>query len=306
MWILLTFIAVLLWSLVNIADNYLVENNKAIGHPVGALVIFSSVFAFIVSILVYIFIGNDLVLSLTNKGLLILAGFCNLLWIVFYLNALADDDVSSVVPWFLTVPLFGYILGYFILGETLGTQQLIGGAIVVIGGLVLSIRTDSTESTNRYHVKWKPLLLMLASSFIIALWVVLFKFVATDTGFWPATFWEHIGLGIAGLLVLVFIKSYREGFIGMLRKGGRKTLLINASSETATIIGNLLANFAVLAVPVTLVFILEVAQPAIVFILGIICTVFFPKILTENISKRTLLHKGISIAIMIVGGLLLI
>ncbi len=147
---------------------------------------------------------------------------------------------------------------------------------------------------------------MLIASLLTAVWVVLFKFVAEDTGFWVATFWEHVGLGIAGGVVLIIIKSYRDGFTTMLQKSGRKILALNIFSETATIVGNLLANFAVLAVPVVLVLVIEVAQPIVVFILGIICTLYFPHILTEDISKRSLIHKGVSLAIMLVGGLLLI
>ncbi len=44
MWVLYSSISVILWSLVNIADSYLVEKNKKIGHPIGALVIFSSIY----------------------------------------------------------------------------------------------------------------------------------------------------------------------------------------------------------------------------------------------------------------------
>jgi len=306
MWILLTLTAVILWSFVNIADSYLVEKNKKIGHPIGSLVIFSSVFAFVVSISIYLVLGNNLFLSLQHVGLLIIAGFCNLLWIVFYLYALVDDDVSSVIPWFLSVPLFGYILGYFILGETLNTHQIIGGVIVLIGGLILSIKITQVESKHRYRVKWKPIVLMLIASVLVALWGVLFKFAAYDTGFWSATFWGHIGLGIAGILVLVFVTRYRKGFLVMLRTSGRNILLVNTFSEIVTIIGNLFANYALLLVPVTLVYIFGVSQPVIVFMLGIICTLFFPQILTEDISRKNLFHKGISIAVMSIGAIVLL
>ncbi len=308
MWIFLTFISVFLWSLVNISDHYLTEKNKAIGHPVGALVIFSSVFAIIVSALVYVFLGNSVAISWHSLWIVLIAGVCNLLWIVFYLNALADEEVSYVIPWFLTVPLFGYLFGYLFLGETLTTMQIIGGLIVIIGGLIFSVKKDKDENgetLGTYSVKWKLIGLMVVSSLLIALWITLFKFVAEATSFWQATFWEHIGLFIAGLMVLIFIKSYRDGFMGMLRKGGRQTLAINAFSETATIVGNLIANYAVLAVPVALILVLEVAQPVIVFLLGIVTTLYFPHILKEDISRPTILYKSLCLVIMVIGAILM-
>ncbi len=305
MWIFFTFLAVFLWSVVNIADAYLVERNKKIGHPIGSLVIFSSLFAFVAAGLIYLFAGKEFSLSLDNKILLIISGFCNIGWIIFYLYALIDDDVSSVIPWFLTVPLFAYILGYFILGETLATYQILGGSVILLGGVILSIKKNDIEAKYRYHIKWKPIVLMTTASLLVAVWGVLFKFVARDAGFWEASFWEHIGLAIAGVVVLIFVKSYRQGFSSMLRRSGKSILSLNLLSETLTIVGNLLTNYALLLVPVTLVYLVQVSQPAVVFILGLVCTLFFPSIIKENISKRSLIHKGVSILIMTIGAVLL-
>ena len=259
MWIILTLVAVFLWSLVNISDSYLVERNKHIGHPIGSLVLFSSLFGFIAALAIFIFTKGSFHLASSDIVLLVIAGFCHLLWIVFYLNALSHDDVSSVVPWFLTAPLFAYILGYFVLGEKLLPSQLVGGVIILIGGLVLSIKTNREEGVKKgYKIIWKPIILMTLSSLLIAIWGILFKFVGKDSGFWVASFWEHVGLGIAGIIVLVFVKPYREGFSSMLKQSGRSILALNIFSEIATIIGNLLANYALLLTPVTMVFLMLV------------------------------------------------
>lgn len=305
MWITFTLIAVVLWSLVNIADSYLVQRNKHVGHPVGSLVLFSSLFAIIVSFAIYFFLDKSLSIPLKSIWLLIVAGFCNLLWIVFYLYALVDEDVSNVIPWFLSAPFFAYILSYYILGESLLLNQIFGGLVVIFGGVILSIEKKS-ENNSSYKIKWKPIIYMSLASFLIALWGVLFKFVAQESGFWQSSFWEHVGLSVAGLFTLVFVKSYREGFRVLIRTAGAKILTINIFSETLTIAGNLLANYAILFVPVTLVYLVEISQPAVVFILGIICTVFFPRILKEDITKRVLVKKGIAIAIMTFGGILLL
>ncbi len=303
MWITLTLSAVLLWSFVNIADNYLVERNKKFGHPIGALVIFSSMFGFVGALAIYFFAKGSFMLPLQEIGVLLLAGLCNVSWIIFYLKALPDEDVSSVVPWFLTAPFFGYALGYILLGEQLSSQQLIGGAIILIGGLLLSLKRN--DASARYTFRWNLIRNMTIASFLIALWSVLFKFVGRESGFWVSSFWEHVGLGIGGLFIIFFVPVYRKGFSEIMKSDGRQVLGISLFSETATIIGNLFANYAVLLVPVSAVLLLEVVQPAIVFILGIVFTIFFPRVLTEDISRRNVLQKAISIAIMISGAALL-
>jgi drug/metabolite transporter (DMT)-like permease len=302
MWITLTFVAVLLWSMVNIADNYLVERNKKFGHPIGSLVIFSSIFGFIAAAAIAFFVKTSLVLPAKEILILFVAGLCNVSWIIFYLKALPDEDVSSVIPWFLTAPFFAYVLGYFFLGEHLGAQQLIGGAIMLAGGLVLSVK----KHEECYTIRWKLIFNMTIASLLIAAWGILFKYVGRESGFWVSSFWEHIGLGIGGLFIIVFVSSYREGFSELLKKDGKRVLTISLFSETATIVGNLLANYALLLVPVSIVLLLEVAQPAVVFILGLICTAFFPNILTEDVSRKNVIQKVISIAIMVLGALLLV
>lgn len=302
MWIILTLTAVLLWSFVNIADNYLVERNTKIGHPIGSLVIFSSIFGFIAAAAIFFFTNTPLVLPVRQIGLLLLAGLCNVSWIIFYLKSLPDEDVSSVIPWFLAAPFFGYILGYLLLGEQLGIQQLIGGSIVLIGGFILSAK----KHEERITLRWKLIGYMTIASFLIAVWGILFKFVAQGNGFWVSSFWEHIGLGIGGLIILLFVPTYRSGFSDILKKDGKVVLTVSLFSESATIIGNLLANYAILLVPVSMVLLLEVVQPAIVFGLGIIGTFYFPHIVTEDISRKNLLQKSIAIGIMCIGAYLLV
>lgn len=302
MWITLTFIAVILWSLVNIADNYLVERNKKFGHPIGSLVIFSSLFGFIAALVLFFFVKTPLLLPMKETLILLAAGLCNVSWIIFYLKALPDEDVSTVVPWFLTAPFFAYILGYFILGESLNTEQIIGGLIIIFGGLILSVKKHEVG----YGMRWKLIAHMTLASLLIAIWGILFKFVARDSGFWVSSFWEHIGLGVGGIFIILFVRSYREGFLDILKKDAKRVLVISLFSESATIVGNLLANYAILLVPISMVFLLEVVQPAVVFILGLLCTVFAPSILKENISWRNILQKIISIGIMIGGAILLI
>lgn len=301
-WIFLTLVAVVLWSMVNIADNYLVERNKKFGHPIGSLVIFSSLFGFIAAGAIWLLSGASMTLSAREVVILIIAGLCNVSWIIFYLKALPDEDVSTVVPWFLTAPFFAYILGYIFLGEKLSGMQLVGGGVVLLGGLILSVK----KQEGGYTMRWKLIANMTLASLLIAVWVTLFKLVARDAGFWVASFWEHVGLGIGGLFIIFFVRSYRQGFNEILQRDAKKVLTISLFSETATIVGNLLANYAVLLVPVSLVFLIEVAQPAVVFILGLLCTFFAPSILKEDVSWRNIIQKVISIAVMSIGAALLI
>ena len=111
------------------------------GHSVGALILFTSLFSFVTLPIVLIidpgaFTATNwikMVVLGANGGLTVLA-------LIFYFHALASDEASFVAPFFQLIPVFGFVLGYLILGETLKTNQLLGGLLVVLGGLLLSLR----------------------------------------------------------------------------------------------------------------------------------------------------------------------
>ena len=56
-------------------------------------------------------------------ALIVLSGVLYMGAMLFYLRALQSDEASVVAPFFQTVPLFGYVLAYFVLGERLSSRR---------------------------------------------------------------------------------------------------------------------------------------------------------------------------------------
>jgi drug/metabolite transporter (DMT)-like permease len=302
-WFLIALGAPILWGIVNISDNYLVANfsQKEKERSSGGLVLFSSLIGIFIAFFIFLFTPFVFNISILDKILLFITGGLTIIWILFYLYALEIEDVSSVVPWFLTIPIFGYILGYIFLGESLTTFQIIGSAIVLFGSVIISI--DFKEEKRK--IKHKPVFYMICASLAAALSGVIFKSVTIGGDFWVSSFWEYLGLGIIGLVIYFFIPKYRHEFNYMNKTGGRKIFILNIVSELMSIFGNLLTNFAILLAPITMVYLVSSFQPAIVLVLSIIGTKFFPHIIKENISKRVLVPKIIAICIMIFGSIFL-
>src|SRR5689334_2846683 len=130
-WFFIALGAPILWAIVNIADNYLVAkfSNKEKEHSSGGLVLFSSLIGLFIALAIFIFTSHIFNISIIDKLLLLLNGGLTITWIILYLYALEIEDISVVVPWMLTIPIFGYVLGYIFLGETLTLSQIIGSII---------------------------------------------------------------------------------------------------------------------------------------------------------------------------------
>jgi drug/metabolite transporter (DMT)-like permease len=218
------------------------------------------------------------------------------------MHALEDEEASVVVPLFQLMPVFGYIIAYVVLGEVLSWQKIFAGCVVVFGAVVLSLEFSEERKIS---LKKKTLIFMIFSTFLIALSDVLFKWAAIESGgFWSSTFWNYSGLVIVGVIMFCFIKTYRKEFISLLKSSGKNIISLNVASEFTTIVGNITFSFATLLAPIALVMTVASYQPVFVFLLGIILTIFLPGVITEKISSRHLLHKGIAIGIILVGSYL--
>lgn len=300
-WFFIALSAPFLWAIVNISDQYLVETFSKGKRDSGGLVLFSSLMGVLVAFVISLFTTHLIEIPLQDKILLFVTGAITIAWVILYLFTLEIEDVSVAVPWFLTVPIFGYALGYIFLGETLSMKQILGSIIILCGVLIISI--DFSGEKRKF--KWEPAIYMLTASMLIAISGIIFKYVTIGNNFWVTSFWEYVGLGTCGVLLYLFVPKYRREFLRMNNEGGVKIFSLNMMSETVTILGNLLTNYAMLLAPVTMVYLVGSFQPAIVLFLTLLLTKFLPSIIKEDTRERVLLPKIIAVVIMTIGSAVL-
>ena len=111
-WFLIALVAPFVWGIVNIGDHYLISkySDTTKERSSGGLVLFPSMIAVFVVFFIMIFNNGIFNISLNDKILLMLSGALTIIWMVLYLYALEIEDTSAIVPWFLTVPVFGLSL----------------------------------------------------------------------------------------------------------------------------------------------------------------------------------------------------
>jgi len=146
--------------------------------------------------------------------------------------------------------------------------------------------------------------LMMLSSFLFALNIFFFKYIERGSDFLTTSFWEYAGFSVAALGILA-IGRYRREFMESLRANGIKILSINAANEAINIGAKIIFNFASLLAPLALVWTVFGTEPLIVLIMGVVLTIFLPKIFNEDITKKTLTQKAIFIILIFIGGYLL-
>lgn len=296
-WFVIALLAPFFWSISNHIDKYLLSRFLK-SSSVGALVIFSSMVGLIVLPIIWITNPNVLNISLFNASILILGGMVSAVAILLYLYAMNESEATIVVPFFQLIPVFLYIFGYILLGETLEGSKIFAGILIILGALILSVELEEEQN---YHIKKKLVLLMVCSSALYALYETVFKFVAIKEDFWISNFWQYTGLLLSGIIIIIFGNKYRKEFIRMAKDNGVKIFGLNIFNEIITIVGNLIFVFASLMAPIALVGLVNSYQPIFVFMGGIMLTLLFPKIATEKMQKKHMIQKIIAILIIFIG-----
>lgn len=298
-WLLFAFSGPILWAISTHIDKYLVE--RFFKHSsVAVLLVFTSLIGLL--LLPFIWVYQPGVAALSLQSILVIA-FSGILYMgamYFYLRALQSEEASVVAPFFQAAPLFGYALGYLLLGETLSPIQIGGGALIIVGTTLLSVRVDSRKT--RY--KASLVVLMLACAFSLALSSVIFKLFAIHDEYWTTTFWTFVGEAIFGFGLLT-ITAYRNQFFLLLRTNTAAVLTINGVNELINLGGGLGMRYALLLAPLSLVQAIGSTSTLFVFIFGIALSLFFPAFGRENLSTGNLMQKGFSAALIVFGVILI-
>lgn len=296
-WFLIGLIPPSLWSITNHLDKYLISKYFK-GGGVGALMVFSSLIGLLLLPVILIFNPNVFSISILNATLIAFNGFFYVLAVLPYFYALERDEASIAVPLFQMIPVISYVLAYFILGEILTPKQIIAGVLVVAGAIGITLEVNKGKIIR---IKKAVLGFMFLSSLLFAINFSFFKFFALKETFWTTAFWEYVGFALFAFILMVFVKSYRQQFLEVMRRNKLPVIALNGLNELLNIAAKISFNFASLLAPVTLVWVVNGTQPFFVFLYGVIITLFLPKLGKESLVKEHLIQKIISIAVMGVG-----
>jgi drug/metabolite transporter (DMT)-like permease len=294
-WILFAFSGPIFWAASTHIDKYLIERYFKEGS-VSVLMVFTSIIGVIALPIIWLFVPGVTAIPLQSMLVIAASGIFYMGALYFYLQALQSEEASVVSPFFQAAAIFGFILGFLFLGEQPSPIQLFGGAMIIAGSAILSIRFGGSGR----RIKRRLVLLMLASSFVLALSSLIFKFFAVEDAFWSTTFWSFIGEALFGA-VLMIPSANRRHFVAMLRSNTVPVLTINGINEVINLAGGLGSRYALLFAPLGIVQAISGTTLFFVLLFGVLLSLFFPKLGREEIGGKSLIKKTVAIAFVVAG-----
>jgi drug/metabolite transporter (DMT)-like permease len=297
-WLIFAFSGPVLWAVSTHLDKYLVD--RYFKHSdVAVLLVFTALIGLITLPFIWLLDPDVIGVGTPNAALMAFSGVLYMGGMLLYLQALQSEEASAVAPFFQAAPLIGVVLGYLVLGEVLSPAQIAGGALIVGGTLLVSLRAER----QRTRLKLRLAALMLSAALVLALSSLIFKMFALRDDFWPTTFWMFVGEALFGAALLA-IPSYRRQFIDLTRSNPGAVLSVNAVNELINLGGGLGTRFALTLAPLGLVQAVGSTTTLFVFGFGVVLALFFPRLGRENLSGRELLQKGLAALLVAAGAML--
>lgn len=301
-WFFVALIPPAIWGIANHIDKHVVTKYFK-GRTAGASMIVTSMFGLVFITVIAIVDPSVFTISSDKAVLIMINGSLYLFGIIPYMYALQQDEASKVIPLFQFTPVFAYFLALIFLNQTLTAREIFASVLIIIGSFLIS----SDYSRKSFKIKKAALLLMALSSLLLSINAVLFrKFADGNIPFWTNSFWNYAGVAVAGLILMLGIRIYREAIISIIKSKSYASLGLISFSEGISLAARLIFYFATTLAPVALVQTVGGLQPFIVFIYGILITLFIPKLEPESLLRKHLAQKIISILIIFLGSYLLL
>jgi len=300
-WLLIIILAYLFFSFGSFCDKLVLSGATQRAPRPKSYTFYVGVFGlFIVLLIPFIKFGFP-----NNTGLawIILDSFIRILGIYTMFVALERFDVSRVMATIgATQPMFIFILTWIFWGpQPIAATYVLAFVLLLIGSVIISINKN-VEVTGNY------LKITIFSSLMFSLDYIFSKFVYLNQPFPQGLVWINIFMFLFVLFFLVQKNSRKEIFA--------KQMILNKRTQIAFLcaqgfggVANFLQSFAISLAPVAFLAIinsLRGIQYAFLFLATLFTSFFFPRILKEELLKKIVIQKTISIIIIAIGLALLI
>jgi drug/metabolite transporter (DMT)-like permease len=308
-WFILTIVSYLMLALVNLGDKFIVDK----------LLKNSKTYVFVVCIL------GGLVILLAPWFLNwpgfsffivnMLAGFLFALALWSMYEALKNGETTRVtVVIGSIIPVFTIFFSLFFLKEKFSINQWLGVLFLIIGMIIISFVVSRRKKwydffkrlgsvfCGSYDKKW--IFLAILSAFLYALYFITTKYAYSRQDFLSSFIWIKSGSALLVLLFLFDKKTrieIKQNFTAKpkkIKKTKKGFVFIN---QFIGALASFMQSYAVYLGPVAIINALQGVQYAFLLILGIVFSKFFPKILKEDICKKTLIKKIIAIISVAIG-----
>ncbi len=295
-WILLSLLGVALWSAPNVLDNYVRSNYIKNDFY---LTLISSLLKLPVLLLIFAFTD----FHFPPTAIFLQLFFAGLVWgcsLFFYFKAFDYDDSSTIAIYIQLLPIPTLLIANLMLGEVLTTQQFIGFIIMLLGGVLASMK----KVNMRFHLS-KAFFFIGLTDFLWAFSDVSFKALEPSFENYFSAFCVYLFGSFAASMIIPFMPIPGRESRPIMKNLNWPGVLLILLSTTLAVLGTVLFAYALTLGKASLISLAAGLQPIFVIIWGLIFAKMLKGLKSDKLTPEVIKLKLISITILFIGLLLI-
>jgi len=290
-WLIVAIIAYFILAAVFLVDKYLltssIPNARVYAFYIGILGM--GVLIFVPFIDFYFLNPSDIFLAFVS-------GAAFLIGIFWFLGGLKKFETSRMVPAVGgLLPIFTILLIYLLSwgGEALALKQILAFFMLVGGSVLITIEKSPVFS-------WRSMKFSIVAAFFLAVSFVSAKFVYLNYPFLLGLIWIKLG-GVLFSLIFLFDADLRSSLFQKKMEVKRKTAVVFFAGQAAGAAANMLQNWSIALAPfiyVAFINALQGVQYGFLFLLTILFSLKFPRILKEEFNREVVIQKSAALLLL--------
>jgi drug/metabolite transporter (DMT)-like permease len=213
-----------------------------------------------------------------------------------YAISIRKEEASRISALTSLAPAFVAVLAVFLLNEIFAAKSYIGIFLMILGAALISYKRTNVKKI----IPISLILILIATNFAYSLDQVLSKISLDAISFWPFLMMFMFGR-FAFVIPGFAINSARSKVFSEIKKLNKNfafAVAVGSISWTATII---FLFYAASLGPITLVSTINIISPLFTLLFAILLSKYFPKILKEEIDRKTLALKLFAVLLIFIG-----
>lgn len=303
-WIVALVINVVTDSTRIFIDNYVSDYYFKGKHSVAQKLFYGWAGLFLAPTIALLFGGDFSTVTISTAILLFLSGIISSVGGIPYYRALEIEDSTSIGIFIQFAPILYLILGWFFLGESFSPLQLVSFAFILAAPLIIV----SMARRKSRHLKIKAVFYALL--YVITYVLSTFIFIKEGTNginVIGAISLVIAGKGVGNLAIIYTRPKWRKRFYSVVTASKYKVLKPLFINSIVGVFASLYYRIALSTAPTVALAsaISDTSEPILIFFMGILLTLVWPKFGREKLNKKSILAHLFATISVVIGILLM-
>ncbi len=188
-------------------------------------------------------ITKDISLPSESRTIAIISSIPMVAMYASYFYLLQTYPVHQVAPLF-QISTIWLLLFELLSGNSITLISLLGITILMYGAYVLD------AGTFKWKIPTQLLFIAIPATSTWSISLYLSRLASQTSSPVLVAFWQLLAIGLVGVVLFIFVKRYREGFLYRIKNQGKAFLGLSMINETLAEVGYVFSNLAVATAPI--------------------------------------------------------